>query len=668
MKNSQRLLPLILCASFITSCEQIEEFINPPEEAITPTLPNISSTSLKQFVSNSEFEIFLKNGLRLDNSFDNGYIYALPAFTNNSTIDISTTSTTETSTYSTTNTQEAGVDEADRIEYDGEFLYILTESNNYYISNSITTSASLLPPDTSTTTSAPLIIAPEPVFSGVRVMQHGASASMSEIAWLEFSNRTYYTSARGLYHNQNVLVSLSSGYEPIPQTLDQASIWYGNKPTTILELMDVTVPSEINLSHSIEIDGYLQSSRRIGNKLILVTEYSPTLTGYIPYPYTEEQVSVNEVIINSATFDDLIPKITINNQTLPLLTAANCYIPQDSLEGAGYAKLTIIITIDLTTPESFKSTCFNSVTHGTYVSGKSLYITASGSDDKTAIHKFSIDGEQAQYQASGSIPGNLGWNNPAYRMSESANTIRTVSTTHDSNWQPEHFLTILEDDSSGHLNQISQLPNNEQTQAIGKPNEDIRAVRYFQDRAFIVTFFQVDPLYVIDLSNATAPAIIGELEIPGFSTYLHPVNENLILGFGFENWADTKMSLFDISNPVTPVEIKNFVFPSSSTPLNWDTHALAFVETSANHYRFSFPITHWENYNYNSSLLMFDLVVDNELTTLNTPLQLAVVNDSKTYHYGYTQRSVIQGNEVHYIYDHRVWSASWDLSIINPAQ
>ena len=321
-------------------------------------------------------------------------------------------------------------------------------------------------------------------------------------------------------------------------------------------------------------------------------------------------------------------------------------------------------------PENFSASCFNAVSHGIYVSPKSLYITSSDEIKGSKIHKFSLNTDKPLYLGSGSIPGYLGWRNPAYRMNESGDDLRVVSTTRSASGELEHFLTILQDNKQGELVKVSQLPNDSQPAKIGKPREDIQAVRYFQGRAYIVTFLQTDPLYVIDVSDASSPAILGELEIPGFSSYLHPVNENLLLGYGQQTWANTKMSLFDVSDPSAPKELKSFTWENTSTPLRWDPRALAFLAQGNNRYRFSFPTESWVDSKSDAELFMFDLGIDDDGTVnLPEPSRLAITTDNtRGYAYGYNQRSVIQGDEVHYVYDYRVWSASWDLSVINPSQ
>jgi uncharacterized secreted protein with C-terminal beta-propeller domain len=92
---------------------------------------------------------------------------------------------------------------------------------------------------------------------------------------------------------------------------------------------------------------------------------------------------------------------------------------------------------------------------------------------------------------------------------------------------------------------------------LGK-GERIYAVRFMGDRGYVVTFKETDPLYVLDLTNAENPTVTGELKIPGYSSYLHPLKDGLLLGIGKEE-SQVKISLFDVSNPTVPTEIDKYL-------------------------------------------------------------------------------------------------------------
>src|SRR5690606_3817329 len=130
-----------------------------------------------------------------------------------------------------------------------------------------------------------------------------------------------------------------------------------------------------------------------------------------------------------------------------------------------------------------------------------------------------------------------------------------------------------------------------------KPREDIYSVRFRGDKAYIVTFLRTDPLYVLDLSNPQDPLIAGELEVPGFSSYLHPVNDNYLLGFGVDATATTqrgiKVSLFDVSNTSKPQEVDSVVFGESGSYSEalYALHAASFPSPSSDELRFPLPMS-----------------------------------------------------------------------------
>ncbi|HEY5786180.1 MAG TPA: beta-propeller domain-containing protein, partial [Microlunatus sp.] len=116
-----------------------------------------------------------------------------------------------------------------------------------------------------------------------------------------------------------------------------------------------------------------------------------------------------------------------------------------------------------------------------------------------------------------------------------------------------------------------------------KDNESIRAVRFIEGRGYVITFRQTDPLYVLDLRDAAAPKVLGELKIPGYSGYLHPVGKNLLLGVG-QSGADAnpdaqagvQFSLFDISNPVSPRRIDTHTYGAGAATAEFDPKAFLY--------------------------------------------------------------------------------------------
>lgn len=156
--------------------------------------------------------------------------------------------------------------------------------------------------------------------------------------------------------------------------------------------------------------------------------------------------------------------------------------------------------------------------------------------EKTAIWKISLEMEIV---ANGEVPGRL---LNQFSMDEYNENLRVAVTVGNAN-----DLYVLDPD----LEIIGSLEGFGET-------ERIYAVRFIADRGYIVTFRQIDPFFVVDLSNPQKPRMAGELKIPGYSSYLHPLKEHLILGVGMED-GNVKLSLFDVSDPKNPVELDKYL-------------------------------------------------------------------------------------------------------------
>lgn len=141
---------------------------------------------------------------------------------------------------------------------------------------------------------------------------------------------------------------------------------------------------------------------------------------------------------------------------------------------------------------------------------------------------------------------------------------------------------------------------------LGK-GERIYAVRFLGDSAYVVTFRQIDPFYVLDLSSPRRPKLQGELKIPGYSSYLHPLTDELILGVGKEG-SQVKVSLFDVSRPTNPREADKFILDEYSSDI-LDTHH-AFLHDSK-HKAFFIPATRGGYvFSYTGSRLALETAID----------------------------------------------------------
>jgi hypothetical protein len=192
----------------------------------------------------------------------------------------------------------------------------------------------------------------------------------------------------------------------------------------------------------------------------------------------------------------------------------------------------------------------------------------------TEIHKFDIsDPDQTVYEGSGEVSGTL-LNN--YSMSEQDDYLRVAATEAPLWWSPtqdtpsESFITVLKQDGNV-LRQVGRVGD------LGK-GERIYAVRFLGDVGYVVTFRQIDPLYTVGLSDPANPKVLGSVDLEGYSSYLHPVGDGLLLGIGAavdrNEPSGTQVSLFDVSDPSKPTRLSNLlVGQGSQSSITFDPHA-----------------------------------------------------------------------------------------------
>jgi uncharacterized secreted protein with C-terminal beta-propeller domain len=176
------------------------------------------------------------------------------------------------------------------------------------------------------------------------------------------------------------------------------------------------------------------------------------------------------------------------------------------------------------------------------ISNDSGIVAEQEDSTKTTIYRIAVDGVQMAATAKGEVGG---WLLNQFSMDENGQYLRVATTT---SWMDmKNSVYVLGSDLSivGALKGIA-------------PGERIYSARFVGDTLYLVTFRQVDPLFVIDLSAPSSPVVLGELEMPGFSSYLQPIDQNHLLGIGREN-NNVKVSLYDVTDPMKPSEVSKFV-------------------------------------------------------------------------------------------------------------
>ena len=558
-----------------------------------------------------------------------------------------------------TYTQELNVDEFDAVRYDGEHLYIaprrffnccfaLAEAQgDGAVSSGTPGTASIR------------ILATDP---------GSASAAVAGTIPLEED-----VSVQGMYVDADRLFALTAElfYGTYGDAWSSLAIWAPEKLG--FNVYDVTDKAAPVTEFTASIDGVFVDSRRIGNVVYIVSRYVPNVPGLIYNPQTAAEAAQNQALLADLALDDLLPKITINGVERTLVDPANCYVSNDE-RIPDYPVITSVTAVPIDNPEGFVNTCLNEDVYGVYVSETAIYFPQvlgfELPDVFTRIHKFALGGTAVSYRGSADIEGQVWRGGQAdFRMSEHDGDLRVLSSKYNMNNQDfvDHLLYILrESPTAPALDVVSSLPNAANPQPIGKPNEQLYGVRFLGDRAYAVTFLQIDPLYVIDLANPADPFIAGELEITGFSDFLHPVSDDLLLGLGSTVVGGLKLELFDVSDLSAPLSRGTATIGdlNSFSEARWDRHAFAYQADVAGVDRFTVPATSYTETNgtfdFQASLHLFEIhdKTTPALASLVPAGQLTPLTTSD-FGFGERNRAFLHDDTIYYVLDEDVWSAFW---------
>ncbi|MDX2411109.1 MAG: beta-propeller domain-containing protein, partial [Woeseiaceae bacterium] len=284
-----------------------------------------------------------------------------------------------------------------------------------------------------------------------------------------------------------------------------------------------------------------------------------------------------------------------------------------------------------------------------------------------------------RYRGSADIEGTVWRGGQAdFRMSEHQGDLRVLASQFD--WTNEdfvdHTLYILRESNTAarlDLDIVSMLPNAARPEEIGKPNEALFGVRFLADRAYAVTFLQIDPLYVFDLADAADPYIAGELEITGFSDFLHPINDDLLLGLGRGGNGGVKLELFDVSNIAQPLSRGSATLggQGSWSEAVYNRHAFTYQADVNGLDRLAIPANLHSldgSYgDYQSGLYLFEIRDKNtpSIASLNSAgsIRPPTLSTARPF-YSNRNRAFIHDNTVYYVRDEDVWAAFWDSPTI----
>lgn len=417
-----------------------------------------------------------------------------------------------------TNTQTKGVDEADIIKNDGRYLYVL----GYDLSNN----RKLRIIDTETMTA---------VYNGYIYNDNGDILHINEI-----------------YINGNTLVAVGTygnsyyGYG----CFADGFYGYGTGVKTVSIVMDITDRASPKTLRKVEQDGSYTSSRMVGNVIYTLTEY--TVTGK-----DDEEAKTNSVpeVGGSEIKCDCI-YITDENASRYI-----CLTAYDTTDANG--EVTSLAVLG----NGNEIYCSQ---NNLYVIG-SKYINRKENNDVdigtyTVINAFSLNGTSIAFKAQGEVPGNI---NNQYSLDEYDGNLRIATTAFSSRSSLDISSLYVLDKELKIIGKAEDIAKDEQ----------IKSVRYMGDTAYVVTFRNTDPLFVIDLKDPKNPTVKGELKLPGYSAYMHPVSDDIILGIGYNgdtqsaDFTSLKVSLFDVSDMSAPKEISTLTYDNVCSSITDDPKA-----------------------------------------------------------------------------------------------
>ena len=565
--------------------------------------------------------------------------------------------------YTTTYTLEASVDEHDVVKYDGEHLFIAPSRSMdccFILRDAIPSTS-----DDSNQTER-----------GIRILRtNPEEASATEISTIPIDGQL---TVEGLYNKDSKLIALRSStwWGTFGENFSRFSSWEGQ--TSALDIYDISTTDQPELSWQLELESGFVTSRRIDDHVYMISRHTPDIPGLIRYPSNQEEIDQNILLLTELSAEDVLPSILINGESSSLIEASDCLFMDKTNEIAstyyGFPVMTFVVAVNTESESVSGISCYMGDVTGIYVSENAIYLTQSdGQEDdaRTLIHGFDASNDLT-YLGSGAVDGHLwGRGEVDFRMSEHEGYLRVVSTKYIGPWDAEdsidHQLSVLKiSPDSLDLDLVATLPNSNRPDKIGKPDESLYGVRFFGDTLYLVTFETIDPLYVLDLSNPEEPIIAGELMVPGFSDFLHSVNDDLLLGLGADEEGLVKLELFNVEDMNAPYSLGTHTIGRggwSYSEARYNRHAFTYQQYDDSSDRFAIPLTDYgrmqDDYSEKNSLYLLE-IADKDSPSLASIVEIGRINAiSESWGGSGPHRSVFDGDAVYFINGSSVYSTLW---------
>ena len=525
---------------------------------------------------------------------------------------------------SQTNLQESGVDEADILKHNDKYIFYLATDPKNMIQMQLL----------------------------VNTFERITNNQLNPLRTIPLGNTPV-----DMYLKENKLIILSKygldNYKVLtPTPEEKIAIQNGEYVASmVVDIYDISDIDHITKTTSYKINGQYNSSRMVANKLYLITQFMPSISVDYPHIYidapeceaffkpvytdvaTDESTpnasSVNQsksdtptiaqnraVAIDYAKYarcydlhadennryyrldydhpkishENLVPYYTKDKNEHEMLITPKSFYASDKKDQEPI--ITTVSQINITNGTLEKTTSVLGSNNTVYASDKALYMvsnqypifyTFDRYQPRSMIYKFNLTPAVA-YNAAGFVKGTV---LNQFSLSE-YNDILRIATTSGTSWQNNTTNSLYTLKSIGDRLLIQGVLS-----GLGKEGETIHSVRFMGDRGYIVTFKRTDPFYTLDLSDPAHPKKAGELQIDGFSSYLHPIGENMILGFGRDATPDgqvagLKLELFDVTDFTHPISLDSYTLPGNYTnsEIEYNHKALAY-RTSDN--LFAFP-------------------------------------------------------------------------------